>query len=301
MANFLISDRHRIPFQPGQAIGRGWPRGRPFGVTWHWTATATLAHCTELLGGARARRRGIASAHYAIGRSFAEGVERYVSLEDRSWHAGKNQTQRWDGGPYTGARDKGARTTIGVETVNIGYARRGHPAAPDWLRVDHTRGRWRMRVEPWTEEQVAMMIAIGREIVSRWPEIRPRHHHGHHDLCPDYKVDPLGFPFARVLRGIYDDPAIPDVWTPFWTVPGRRRALDALGYGPLGAGGLWDRRCDRALRAFQRREGLVVNGHWTTFVNWRVYDRLASAHRWPQNRYATPSVRIAGSRPFASR
>jgi hypothetical protein len=118
-----------------------------------------------------------------------------------------------------------------------------------------------------------MMIAVGRDIVTRWPHIEPRHHHGHHDLCPGYKVDPSGFPFARVLRGIYNDPSIPDVWTPYWTVRGRRRALAGAGYDPgPGNGGTWDGGCDRALLALQRDHGLTANGCWSTFVGWKIYE-----------------------------
>lgn len=270
----------RIPREPGHAVSRGWlaaTGGRPAGVTWHWTATRDLAHCRRLLGGAAPERRGVASAHYCVGRSFAEGVDRYVGLDDRSWHAGKNQTLRWDGRARTRDDDKGARTTVGVETVNLGFARRGLPAADGWLRADSPHGRFRMRVEPWTDEQIEMAVAVGREILRRWPHLRPRDHHGHHDLCPTYKLDPSGFPFARVLRGIYDDPAIPDVWTPLWTVRRRQRALIALGLdlGPSGADGRWGERSDAALRRLQRHHGLVEDGLWTTFVNWTVHDVLA--------------------------
>lgn len=271
---FEISDRLRIPLAPGHAADRGWTEAtgeRPMAVTWHWTATATLAECDRLLGGAEPLRKGIASAHYAVGRCFSEGVERYVSLEDRSWHAGKNQTLRWDGMAFSGAADKGSRTTIGVETVNLGYARAGLPASPSWRRADSPDGRWRLRIQPWPDEQVEMMIGIGGEILARWPHIGPRHHHGHFDLCPDYKVDPVGLPFARVLRGIYDDPDLPDVWSRFWTVRGRRQGLTEAGYH-LPDGGTWDSSCDRALRRFQRDHGLVANGRWSTFVGWRLHD-----------------------------
>ena len=271
---FTISDRPRLPVAAGHAVDRGWTEatgGRPMAVTWHWSATATLAECGALLGGAEPRFKGVASAHYAVGRSFEEGVDRYVSLDDRSWHAGKGQTLRWDGRAYAGDDDKGARTTIGVETVHLGYARPGLPAGADWPRADSPDGRWRLRVQPWTDEQIQMMIAVGREIVARWPHIGPRDHHGHVDLCPGYKVDPVGFPFARVLRGIYRDPTIPDVWSATWTVAGRRRALDAAG-GGLAPGGLWDRECDRALRRFQRDHILVVNGCWSTFAGWKLHD-----------------------------
>ena len=101
-ADFRIGAGPRIPLGRGHAVSRGWTKatgGRPMGVTWHWTATYDLAACDRLLGGAEPERRGQASAHYAVGRSFAEGVSRYVSLANRSWHAGVEQKLRWDGRP----------------------------------------------------------------------------------------------------------------------------------------------------------------------------------------------------------
>lgn len=281
-ARFSYNDA-LIPLEPGQAVSRGWPAelgGRPLGVTWHWTATRDLAHCRRLLGGARAERRGEASAHYAVGRSFAEGVDRYVVLENRSWHAGKRQTLRWDGDRLTDPDYKGARSTIGVETVSVGYATEQNPAGPGWIEAAAPEG-WPMRVQPWTEEQVEMMVAVGREIVARWPHLRPEDHHGHHDLCPGYKVDVSGFPFARVLREVYADPSIPDVWTPFWTVEGRQRALLALGYdlGPGGVDGRWGPWSGAALRGFQGDHGEVRNGMWTTFVSRAVHAALAGRGR----------------------
>lgn len=276
---FAIDESWLIPLAPGQAVSAGWPAesgGRPRGVTWHWTATATRQECDRLLGGAEAARRGEASAHYAIGRSFAEGVSRYVTLENRSWHAGRNQLLRWDGQALAGDADKGSRTTVGVETVNIGFARAGVPAAADWIAAHSADGRQAMLVAPWSEEQVAMMIAIGREIVGRWPHIGPRDHHGHHDLCPTWKVDPAGFPFARVLRGIYGDPALPDVWTPVWTLRGRRERLRRLGYTRHFTVDeeVWWQADDLALRRFQRDEGLPPSGFFTTAVAWRLHERL---------------------------
>jgi N-acetyl-anhydromuramyl-L-alanine amidase AmpD len=267
-----------IPFGPDQAVGKGWTaatEGRPVGVTWHWTATLDLPACTRILGGPNAERRGEASAHYAIGRSFAEGVDRYVSLEDRSWHAGINQTLRWDGrGMGSDARFKASRTTIGVETVTVGNERPGFPAGRDWIRAADPTGKHEMLVQPWTVEQQEMMIVVGKEIVTRWPNIGVRDHHGHHDLCPGYKQDVAGFPFAHILRGIYGDPSIPDVWSPLWLPTERQNALLQLGYdlGPLSTDGDWGRASDAALRRFQRENGMVQDGMWTTFVNWKVYD-----------------------------
>lgn len=287
MSEFAIVDDYMIPVERGQAVTAGWPDyadRRPQGVTWHWTATRDRETCDRLLGGRDGLRKGEASAHYCVGKTFAEGVSRYVSLENRSWHAGVNQTLRWDG-EHSRTRGRwwsGSRTTVGVETVNIGYSRPGVADGDDWIPCASPEGKKIMDVEPWTEEQMTMMIAVGREIVCCWPHIQPRDHHGHHDICPGYKVDVCGFPFARLLRGIYDDPSIPDVWGGLWTVQARQRCLLALGYrigrsGPRGDGvdGDWGRLSDAALRRFQREHRLVENGMWTSFVNWRIHDVLA--------------------------
>lgn len=282
MPSFEISDEFLIPLEDGQSVSEGWTRAtgnKPMGVTWHWTAGWSLASCRATLGGANAERKGVASAHYGIGRHYTEGVDRYVSLENRSWHAGKAQTLRWDGNP-SDATTTGARSTIGIETVCIGFASDGTKADPTWIPAASPNSRHTMLVQPWTDEQVDMMVAVGREIIERWPDIGIRDHHGHHDLCPGYKEDVAGFPFARVLSGIYGQ-EVPDIWTPYWLPAQRQSALVRLGYdlgdsGPLGNGvdGQWGRRSDDALCAFQQAHGLTVNGLWTTFVCWAVYDAL---------------------------
>lgn len=277
-ALFSIEESAMIPLESGHAVTRGWPPAlgrKPLGVTWHWTVTRDLAVCRRVLGGANAERKGQASAHYGIGRSFAEGVDRYVTLENRSWHAGINQLYRWDGKTLDDPNYKGSRSTIGIETVSMGYSTPTFPAQPDWPEVASPVAR-KMRIQPWTEEQIEMMVEVGKEIVARWSHIGPRDHHGHHDLCPTYKVDVAGFPFARVLRGIYDDPTIPDIWTPLWLPRQRQKALIALGFdlGPLGADGDWGQLSDHALRTFQRNNGMVTDGLWTSFTNWKVTDQL---------------------------
>lgn len=275
-----IDDSHLIPLEEGHAVSRGWPPetgGRPHGVTWHWTATWNLQRCTELLGGAHAERKGAASAHVAVGRSRDEGIHRYVSLEDRSWHAGLNQTLCYDGRPCDRPAWKGARTTVGIEAVYIGYARDDVPRGHRWRRVHSPDGRQEMYVPPWPKEQIDMLVAYGKQVLQRWPHIEPQDHHGHHDLCPSYKVDPSGFPFAHVLRRIYDDPSIPDVWSSLWTVAGRRRVLAFLGEETgQDDEAPWDDASEAALRRLQRRLGLVVDGMWTSFVNRRVHDELTA-------------------------
>lgn len=277
-----IRTDYMIPLEPGQAISKGWTDAtnqRPMGVTWHWTATWDLATCRRVLGGPNAERKGVASAQYAVGRGRAEGVDCYVSLEDRAWHAGINQTLGWDG-QRSDETTKGSRTTIGIETVNIGYARSSVAPQADWIKVATVDNRRLLIVQPWTEEQLEMMIELGKTVVNRWKHIGMRDHHGHHDICPGYKHDVLGFPFARVLSGIYGSD-VPDVWTPLLLPIQRQKALRLLGYdlgitgvGGDGVDGLWGRISDRALVQFQAENHMVPNGKWTTFVCWKVYDWL---------------------------
>src|SRR5260221_3993413 len=134
----------------------------PVGVTWHWTATRDLITCSRVLGGTTPARKGQASAHFGIGRTQGEGVHEYVALENRSWHAGIQQLFRWDGQALTSPNDKASRTTVGVETVALGFERNGVPAQPDWIDVDTPDGLTHLRVQPWTDDQVALMIDCGR-------------------------------------------------------------------------------------------------------------------------------------------
>lgn len=285
-----INTDFMIPVRPGHSVSRGWTaatENRPMGVTWHWTAGSTLAGCRATLGGPDALRKGVSSAHYGVGRSFQEGIDRYVGLENRSWHAGLNQVMRWDGVRSTNST-KGARATIGIETVNVGFARPDVPAGADWLQATTPNGHHVRSIQPWTDEQLTMCVQVGKEILARWPHIPWRHHHGHHDLCPGYKEDVIGFPFARVLRAIYDDPTIPDVWSPFLMPEQRQRALLLLGYdlgtwGPGGDGvdGAWGRLSDGALVRFQTDAGLIPNGMWTTFVCHAAHQALTAAGHDP--------------------
>ena len=122
---FLINESNMIPVEAGQAVRKGWtntPFGKPVGVTMHWAVTRTLDICTKVIGGDKAARKSQASAHYCVGRSFDEGTERYVSLDDRSYHCQAGQTLRWDGQKMTSTKFSGIHTTIGIETVHMGFA-----------------------------------------------------------------------------------------------------------------------------------------------------------------------------------
>ncbi|MCP4559119.1 MAG: hypothetical protein GY873_13015 [Bosea sp.] len=272
---FSFND-HLIPIAPGQSVSRGWTKAtghKPMGVTWHWTAIESLVDTRRVLGGANATSKGISSAHYGVGRTYAEGIDRYVTLENRSWHAGKEQKLRWDG-KKSNDDTKGARACIGVETCNVGYARPGFPARNDWIEAVDTDSISIMKIQPWTAEQFEMMVAVGQEILARWPDIDVRSHHGHHDICPNYKQDVAGFPFAELLRRVYKDDTIPDVWGPFWNTLSRQKALLKLGYdfGPWGADGFWGDWSQRALAQFQRDVGAVEIPYWTTFTCWDMHD-----------------------------
>jgi len=275
-----IRDDFMIPVKRGHSVVAGWRAitdNKPMGVTWHWTAGATLDSCRTTIGGDNAAMKGISSAHYGIGRSLAEGIDRYVSLENQSWHAGKEQKLRWDGKKSTN-QTKGSRTTVGVETVHIGYARPNFPASNDWIEVTDTNCRWVMTVQPWPDEQFEMMIEVGKEIIARWPDIDVRAHHGHNDVCPGYKQDVAGLDFARLLRGIYDDQDIPDVWTPLRSATARQAALINLGYdlGHWGADGDFGDRSMKELDKFQKDCGATRIGFWTGFTNWDVWDQCQS-------------------------
>ena len=275
-----------IPTTPGNAVDLGWPSAtgsKPRGVTWHWTALATLAEADRYLGGSAPLPKRQASAHYCVGRTASEGVLRWVSLENRSWHAGAFQTLRWDGETMSRADYKASRTTVGVETVNLGYARAGVPASADWTTAATPEGE-SYQIQPWPAEQLSMCVEVGRLIQQRWPHLTYRDHHGHHDLCPQYKEDVSGFPFAPVLRGIYGDVTIPDVWSTLWTIKQRQSALIKLGYnlGYSGADGVWGPKSLGALKSFQSRYGISANGFWTSFVNWKMYEvAKARGLGWP--------------------
>ncbi|WP_426123476.1 N-acetylmuramoyl-L-alanine amidase [Pararhizobium sp. PWRC1-1] len=277
---FKYNNSAIIPLKPGHSVSKGWTSvtgNKPMGVTWHWTAIESLSVTRSVLGGPSATSKGIASAHYGIGRTFAEGVDRYVSLENRSWHAGKNQVMRWDGKKSL-KTESGARACIGIETCNLGYERPGVPAKADWIKAVNTDSKWLMKMQPWTDEQFEMMVAVGKEILARWQHIEVRHHHGHHDICPGYKQDVAGFSFAKLLRRIYDDDDIPDVWADLWSTQARQKILVFLGYdlGPWGADGHWGEFSQRALDDFQKQCKAVRVPHWTTFTCWDVHDALAT-------------------------
>jgi hypothetical protein len=215
-----------------------------------------------------------------VSRRYRRG-HRYVSLENRSWHAGVGQVLDWRGQTIDesipGDRDRiGARRSIGVELVYPGYARKGLPAGDDWPTVAAPNGE-EMRVPLWQYAQLQMLIDLGVEIVTRWPQIGPDDWHGHVDVCPARKVDPLGFPFAAVLRSLYGVP-VEDVWTPFLRTKARQSALWGLDLYDGEIDGQWGSLSQAACSELQRRAGLGVTGLWSIWCGRAIIAERASKH-----------------------
>ena len=269
---------HLIPVERGQAVSQGWTRAfpHPTGVTWHWTATWDLETCRRILGGPDALRKGKASAHFCVGRTSDEGIDRYVAMSNRSWHAGIGQTLTWDGRDAVTSKNKASRTTIGIETAHIGYARRGVKAKRNWTEWASYDGRHTYVIPPWPVEQIRLMILLGGFIQGAFPYLTPQDHHGHADICPGRKVDVLGFPWVPVLDGIYGEGTTVDVWTPYRTVEQRQQALIDLGHdlGRWGADGDWGRLSVGALEDFQQAQGLAEDGYWTVFTARAIHKAL---------------------------
>ena len=180
------------------------------------------------------------------------GIMRYAGVDRVTNHAGVGVERRINGAKSTSNKHKTSWNSVGIETCNIGYARiqgkwldkdKGikrtvrktvHAPKDDWLYIIPKNAakvtNWRTwgknsksnpkkrdwwRIEPWPPEQIAMCIYLGKHIISQLPHITMRDHHGHHDTCSQRKVDIIGFPFARVLRCVYPDEIVPDVWSQF--------------------------------------------------------------------------------------
>jgi hypothetical protein len=140
-------------------------------------------------------------------------------------------------------------------------------------------------------EQLAMCIFLARDIISTYDGIEVRNHHGHYDLVPTNKTDPIGFPYARVLRAIYPDQIVPDIWSEFWpTLSSRENALSQLGYSPANVGANpWNDNGTYAneLETFKTDRNAVnsvdkrVDRFWCTFTCWEIHDARLAGWRRP--------------------
>ncbi|MCJ2135222.1 N-acetylmuramoyl-L-alanine amidase [Methylobacterium sp. J-026] len=211
----------RVAPSPNHGARRG---GRLDTLVLHYTgmdsAAAALARLRDPLSEV--------SAHYLV---FEDGgLVQMVPEARRAWHAGA--------GAWKGETDLNSRS-IGIEIVHPGHAG-GLP--------------------PYPEAQVAAVIALGRDILGRWP-IPPERVLAHSDIAPERKEDPgetfpwdslaaagIGHfvPPARLRDGRFF--AQGDVGQPVEAL----QAMFALYGYDLPVSGVFDARTHAVVTAFQR-------------------------------------------------
>jgi N-acetylmuramoyl-L-alanine amidase len=131
----------------------------------HYTELPLDESLKVLRDGGRANR---VSAHYVLAE---DGVVYRLVPEDRvAWHAGRSY---WRGHEALNG------SSIGIEIVNLHCDRHDYP-----------------------DGQIAALVELCRDIISRHPAIEPRNVVGHSDIAPKRKVDPgLRFPWAKLAEG----------------------------------------------------------------------------------------------------
>jgi len=158
------------------------------------------------------RHESRVSAHYVLA---LDGTAYRLVPEDRvAWHAGRSH---WRG------REALNATSIGIEIVNLHGDRHDYPPP-----------------------QIAALIELCREILSRHPAIEPRNVVGHSDIAPQRKIDPgRRFPWKTLADagiGLWPRAGAPPV-------PGDiQSALQRFGYAPPIAA-----PPKEIVKAFQRR------------------------------------------------
>lgn len=192
------------------------------------------------------------SAHYLVPEhgdpSYSRRrlrVHRLVDESERAWHAGDSH---WRGVEALNAR------SIGIELVNrsrcIDMTPRHVPSTPSSQRC---------AFEPFDPEQVALVIALLKDLLARYPRIDPEDIVGHADIAPERRADPGPlFPWqvlhAHGIGAWYDDATMVAYRRQFESRPPSllrlQRALRAYGYGVEDTGVL-DAQTGFALRAFQ--------------------------------------------------
>ena len=168
------------------------------------------------------------SCHYLI---YEDGrIVQLVREADRAWHAGASC--------WAGERDINS-CSIGIELVNEGH-RAGYPDFPD--------------------AQMDAAVALCADIVRRH-QIAPCRVLAHSDVAPDRKIDPgEKFDWQRLARagaGLWPEPQLArtrPVLVPADSgadVSALQRDLASIGYD-VALTGVYDRRCELAVAAFQR-------------------------------------------------
>lgn len=163
------------------------------------------------------------SVHYVVDEDGK--IYSLVPEEHRAWHAGR--------GSWEGEGDVNARS-VGIEIVNGGH----DFGLPDF-----------------TDKQIDAVIALIKDIFTRWPALNPSRVVGHSDIAPERKADPgEKFPWQRLAEAgaaIWPDKAPPQ--PPADDVISRAQIqLAAFGYD-VTQSAIIDTGTKAAIVAFQRR------------------------------------------------
>ena len=169
-----------------------------------------------------------------------------VDENRRAWHAGDSF---WRG--KIGLNDQ----SIGIEVVNLGRClQHKKPGAPTLLSRNVV-----CSFPEYADDQIAQLIELIEQIISRHPDIDPNNIIGHIDIAPGRKVDPgPRFPWQTLHQtGIgawYDEMVAANFSTRYSTaLPSAetvQRALSIYGYR-VEATAVWDDQTRAALEAFQ--------------------------------------------------
>jgi N-acetyl-anhydromuramyl-L-alanine amidase AmpD len=172
-------------------------------------------------------------------------IHRLVSEDRRAWHAGHS---------YWHEEDALNDRSIGIELVNKTYCNKIDPD-----RTEPAVDNQVCYPLPYPDEQIALLINLSQDILSRYPEIDPVDVVGHADIAPDRRVDPGPlFPWKLLFDvGIgawYDDQTLlkyaeqfSERSPPIETV---QQALRDYGYRVIQTG-LADDQTKLVVRAFQ--------------------------------------------------
>jgi N-acetylmuramoyl-L-alanine amidase len=163
------------------------------------------------------------SAHYVVDETGQ--IYSLVPEEHRAWHAGASS---WEGEGDVNAR------SIGIEIVNGGHDF-GLPDFPD--------------------AQIEAVIALIKDLFTRWPQLKPARVVAHSDVAPERKADPgEKFPWKRLADAgvsiwpeqVVAPPPSDDVFSRV------QLQLASIGYDVTQTGYI-DTQTKAALVAFQRR------------------------------------------------
>lgn len=246
----------------------------PDAICHHYTAGLTLQEARRTVAynpnnPGNKPNRNDASAHFCIGNpDNGEGLDQWVSVCDRSWHAGKGQ-QLNKGHKPRGVR-VAASTSIGIEVVGLGRDIAGPKRTQ--IRAASDDGDYYFWFA-YPEKQVDLIVDVCKAIVKVvYPSmIGPDDHQGHSDYCPGRKDDPGPvYPYVDIIRRVYGltEERYPDWWTPFRTVKTRQRALILLGFdvGKAKDDDRWGKGSADALSSYLASRGMSPIPAFTTGV-----------------------------------